>query len=114
VPERAWEPRGSADRSLQVVAFVWPDGSSTGDLEQMLWSVLAGEPAAACVEQYIECMQRGPGGVPRQAYKARVHAYLASLERPDVRLGEAAEANLLPICADNAAIGRLLSLVPSG
>lgn len=107
VPNRPWEQIGS---SPEVVAFVLPDGQNTGDVETLVWQAVQGEPAVPCVNAYFECL-RTVGMLPRQLSKARIHAYLASLNRPDQRLGEAAEAGVLPL--NSPVFGRFLGLLPA-
>lgn len=69
-----------------------PDGE-TGALEDVCLASVAEDPAMSCVEGYFDCVERTPSGGPRAnwASKARVHAFLSSRARPDLRLGEAAE-----------------------
>ena len=108
VPPQAWVPTSTVPA---VVAFVLPDGANPGDLETLVWQSVAGSPAAACVDAYLACLALPGGpGAPRQEWKARVHAYLASRPRPDLRLGEAAQRSELPL--DSAAFDRFVSLIP--
>lgn len=113
IPAQPWQAQPAPDSGLTVVALIWPDGTASGDLEQLLWSTLADQPAAACVEDYLQCLKNSADGVPRQTYKARIHAFLASLQRPDLRLGEAAERGVLPLTIDHPVLARLLALLPA-
>lgn len=106
VPARPWERTGS---DPCVVAYVMPDGTSKGDLEALLWQALAGQPARPCVEAYFACLRSAGLNLPRQMSKAHMHAYLASLARPDYRLAEAEEAGLLPL--EMGVLSRFLDLV---
>jgi hypothetical protein len=107
-PSRVWE---TTSTTPVVVAFVLPDGAAPGDLETLVWRAVAGEPATPCVDAYMDCLSHAAGAaVPRQEWKARVHAYLASLSRPDLRLGEAAENTLLPL--GSPMFDPLVNLIP--
>ena len=46
----------------------------------------------SCVEEYLECVKNNANREPNNVAKAKLHAWLASKEKPDKRLGEAAEA----------------------
>lgn len=54
------------------------------------------DPAMECVDLYFECISQAEMQGPREVWmsKARVHAFLASRDRPDLRLGEAAEKGI--------------------
>jgi len=73
--------------------FVVPDGVSPGALEDLCLLSVDGDPAVPCVGEYIKCVTEA-GFKPRPLGKARTHAFLASRERPYLRLGEAAEAKV--------------------
>lgn len=109
VPPQSWEAAGS---SPQIVAFVWPDGQTSGDLEALVYRTIEGEPVATCVEAYFECLPNAGTKRPRQIHKAKLHAYLASREPPDLRLAEAAEAGLLPL--SSPIFDQFLHLLPRG
>jgi hypothetical protein len=106
-PTASWVCVGS---SPAVVALVLPDGVLEGDLEALVWQSVESEPSAACVLDYFACLQACGRPLPRQIHKARIHAHLAALERPDCRLGEAAEIGLLPL--NSPAFDRLVALIP--
>jgi hypothetical protein len=107
IPRRSWEV---ASGSPEVVALVLPDGGRTGDLESLVWESVAGEPAVPCVEAFFTCLAGAGVSLPRQMSKARVHAYLATLEPPDRRLGDAAAGSLLLL--HSPVFDRLLSFFP--
>jgi len=79
-----------------VGIFVWPDCNTAGTLETLCLTAISGEPVMDCVEEYIHCVQKTQGTLPQPADKARLHAFLASCNKPGLRLGEAAEAGYLP------------------
>jgi len=95
-PSDAWVPTNTDPR---VVAIVLPDGSSPGDLEDLLLRVVErDEPSRMkCIDSYFDCLEVNGVQQPRQLSKAKAHAYLSSLERPDLQLGVAAQAGLLPL-----------------
>ncbi|GAG22263.1 unnamed protein product, partial [marine sediment metagenome] len=95
-PSAAWVPTKTEPA---VVAIVLPDGSSVGDLEELLLrAVERDEPSCMkCIDAYFDCLEVNGVQQPRQLSKAKAHAYLSSLEHPDRQLGVAAQAGLLPL-----------------
>ena len=81
---------------LAVTVFILPDCSSQGMLETLCMKSVSERPAIDCVGKYLKCM-RDHGRIPDSFDKARVHAWLASEKRPDLRLGEAAEKGYWPL-----------------
>ena len=79
--------------SLSVSFLVLPHGSDSGALEDVVLASVSDDPAIKCVDQFFECIGdtdlTGPN--PTHLSKARVHAFLATRHRPDLRLGEAAQ-----------------------
>ena len=80
----------------QVAVMIMPPGADRGMLEDLCLSAVQDDPAMPCVDQYFECVEKEMGRLPRNMAKARIHAFLASRERPDRRLGEAALGGELP------------------
>jgi hypothetical protein len=82
----------------RVGIFILPDNQSNGMLEHLCLNAAQADPATPCLDDYFHCVlrmaQRQPD--PREAAKARVHAWLASHPQPDLRLGEAAEKGYWP------------------
>ncbi len=70
-------------------------------IEDVCLDSVKSDPAVDCVDRYFECL-RETNRVPKDSWlaKARLHAYLASRERPDLRLGEAAEKGIWDFEAD--------------
>jgi hypothetical protein len=93
-----------------VTLFVFPDGSSAGDVERYVWQSLAAEPQSVCVEDYVSCLRTAGHEVQRE-WKTRVYAYLAALARPDMPLHAAGRASALPM--DSPHFQRLLDLIPA-
>ena len=93
-PQRPLEP--VSDSMLTAAYLVVPHDAPGTMMEDVCLNSVAGDPAMECVEQYLECVNRANMPGPRQVWvsKARAHAFLASRDRPDLRLGEAAERGL--------------------
>ncbi len=80
----------------QIAVMIMPPGANTGMLEDLCLSALRDDPAMLCLDQYFQCLEVQMESLPQNTSKARVHAFLASRERPDLRLGEAALGGYLP------------------
>ena len=80
----------------QVIVLILPHGSEQGMLEDTCLQSVAGDAAMPCVEQYFECLTKNIDKLPNNLSKARVHAFLSSREKPDLRLGNGAEAGYWP------------------
>ena len=93
VPTEASVP---ADESPRVDVFIMPGNSEEGALEDLCLGALEGEPAMQCVSDYMQCVQQHLSKVPRNISKARIHAFLASREDPELRLGQAAHRGYFP------------------
>jgi hypothetical protein len=82
-------------RSIQIGAFITPDGQNPGMLEDLcVASIPRAEPerdVTECVGQYVQCL--AAKGVARPDWaKRRAQAYLAACEKPGLKVGEAAQA----------------------
>ena len=75
----------------QVSVFIMPDNAGSGALEHLCLSALADDPAMPCVDDFLRCLDGRVPMLPRDEDKARIHAFLASREDPELRLGEAAQ-----------------------
>ncbi|MFO0839155.1 MAG: DUF3226 domain-containing protein [Phycisphaerae bacterium] len=80
--------------SVRVEAFLLPDNANSGMLETACVESVQSDPAYPCVDQLLACVSDRAQRSPRNPWKARAHAYLATLERPDLRVGEAAERGI--------------------
>jgi Protein of unknown function (DUF3226) len=105
VPRNPWEV---SNTNPAVVGLVLPDETSRGELETFIWRGLQEHRVVPCVEAYLECL-RANDAMPEKIDKARVYAFLASLERPDIRLAHAGLAHQMT----GPAMRRLLDLIPS-
>lgn len=79
-----------------VAAFVLPDNSGHGELEDLCLAALSADPAMPCVDDFIRCIHAKPIPRPRKPAKARMHAFLASRDRAYRRFGEFAESSAFP------------------
>ena len=94
------KPLVLADGQPRVSVMIMPpDEDKAGRmLEDLCLEAVTDDPAMHCVEEYFRCLEdqnvvQKEGARP----KARLHAFLASRERPGLRLGEAAEKNDIPL-----------------
>ena len=88
--------------SVRVCYLVVPHEAESGMIEDVCLDSVQADPAIDCVDQYFECIKQTNVRGPREVWlaKARLHAFLASRERPDLRLGEAADAGIWDFGAD--------------
>ena len=91
-----------AQGNLRVCYLVVPHDAASGMIEDVCLDSVQADPAIDCVERYFECIEQTNVGGPREVWraKARLHAFLASRERPDLRLGEAADTGIWDFGAD--------------
>ena len=90
------EMMGTAGDSPMVTVFIMPDNAKCGALEDLCLSALEDEPVIPCVLEFMQCVSQSAEKVPSNEAKAKVHAFLASREDPELRLGEAARRGYLP------------------
>ncbi len=93
-PEQLLKP--ISDSGLTVAYLIVPHDPPGTMMEDVCLNSVADDPVMECVEQYLECVDLANAHSPRQVWmsKARVHVFLASQDRPDLRLGEAAERGI--------------------
>ena len=92
----------ASNGNLRVAYLVVPDYQDTGMIEDVCLDSVRPDPAMSCVDDYFECISRTslPGPKTVRMSKARVHAFLASRERPGLRLGEASQNGVWQFDAD--------------
>jgi len=81
-----------------VSIMILPNGiSSTGMLESLCLKAIENDPAMQCINSFFDCLHTH-SVFQREVDedKAKVHAFLASREKPDKRLGESALAGYWP------------------
>ena len=84
--------------SLVVKKLVVPGRSEFGALENLCLRTIAGQPIETCIEEYLTCATRATSithATTTNRAKARIHAWLAAQQEPDLRLGHAAKKGLL-------------------
>ncbi len=93
-PSRPLESVSNGD--LKVAYLVVPHNVEGTMIENVCLDSVKTDPAMECVDLYFECISQAKIQGPKitKMPKARVHAFLASRERPDLRLGEAAEKGI--------------------
>ncbi len=85
-------PLSSVEDGIKVVVLIAPYGKSSGAIEDVCLESVAGDAAMGCVQGYFSCLNDNGVKQPNSRTKAEAQAFLASRERPGLRLGEAAEA----------------------
>ena len=78
--------------SPKTVIAILPTGQTNGELEDLLLSSVNEDPAIFCVNEYISCLETQGLELPNKLSKARLHAFLASREQPNLLIGQAARA----------------------
>ena len=98
-------PAGAGVRSAgtpAVSVLILPDRGRRGMLETLLCETFIGEERE-CIDRYFECMRPLPDVSLVQAYKAGVHAWLATRPEPHVSVGVAAKKGYWDL--DHPALG---------
>ena len=85
-----------SDRGIKVAYLVVPHERENGMIEDVCLDSVSDDPVMECIDRYFECIEDSSTTGPRQTWmsKARSHAFLASRERPDLRIGEAADRGI--------------------
>lgn len=65
---------------LRVVVMILPDGETPGMLEDLCLESVKEDPAMPCVDEYFRCLENRLADLPGNMAKARVRAFLASIE----------------------------------
>ena len=92
----------ASNSRLSVAYLVIPSDKDSGMLENLCLDSIADDIGMPCVEYYFECIKHTSLAGPKDVWmpKARLHAFLASRDRPGMRLGEAAEKGIWDFDAD--------------
>jgi hypothetical protein len=90
------EPILKAGEAPTVSVFLLPDPGTPGMLEDLCLRSVQEEAALPCVETYFTCLGDRQVRISANVAKARLHAFLASRPRPDLLVGQAAEADYFP------------------
>lgn len=98
IPRKPLETVGPKPR---VSVMILPEASITGAIEDICLKAVLDDPVLPCVDQYFQCLQdtkkqNTASSFPKNESKARIHVFLASREKPNLRLGEAAQKGIWP------------------
>jgi hypothetical protein len=80
----------------RVGIIILPGGQEPGMLENLVLEALRQDRVTDCIDRYFECIEAAKGREQKQISKARVQAWLAAQDPPDMRLGIAAQKGLIP------------------
>lgn len=94
------QARSRWPQHLQVRRFLLPGESEGGMLETLCVRSVENDRAMPCVDELFKCVQERASRKPGNPWKAKAHAFLATLDRPDRRVGEAAEQAIWPFDHD--------------
>ncbi|MGB9181416.1 MAG: DUF3226 domain-containing protein [Pyrinomonadaceae bacterium] len=81
--------------SPRVGIMILPDGQRSGMLEDVCLDALQTDLSIRCVDEYFECVRATKESLPNLISKARIHAWLATQNPPDMRLGIAAQRGFI-------------------
>ena len=86
----------ASDEHLKVAYLVVPHDRDRGMIEDVCLDSVRNDPAMDCIDRYFDCISEVDIPGPQQVWssKARLHAFLASRDRPDLRIGEAADRGI--------------------
>ena len=96
VPEKEIAPAGEKPK---VSILMVPGIDENGLLEALCLKAVAELPAISCVESYIDCLKRNSLKLQPNIYKAKLQAYLASLDEYTRDLGLAAKKSVWPFAS---------------
>jgi len=85
------------DGNPKTAVLILPNASTPGMLETLCLESVATDPTIHCVEQYFDCLQKQGITLPSNITKARAHAFLSSKPKPDLLVGQAANAGYFPL-----------------
>ena len=73
-----------------IGVFIVPDGTEPGAIETLCRRSRQGNLTAACVDEYLKCLEERHATNSKNPDKSFAHAYLAATENPVARVGEGA------------------------
>lgn len=94
---------GAIAGTARVAVAILPAAGLPGCLESLCVDAMAGDDRAPCVEEFFACLERAgyPSAEGRQSAskmaKARAHAFLSTMARPDLHVGTAAAHGCWPL-----------------
>jgi hypothetical protein len=94
-------PGAASAVEIRTAVYVMPDGTSDGMLEDLCLRAMRQDAAMPCLDSYFNCLKTaGFEHATKAIAKARAHAFLASRNQPDLRIGEAAKRRYWPFDAE--------------
>ena len=89
----------ASDGPLSVAYTIVPEEGQGTMMEDVCLSSVAGDPVMQCVNEYLQYLDGNSVSLRDGSWasKARAHAFLASRDRPGLRLGEAADSSVWPL-----------------
>ena len=85
-------PLSLVEDGVKVAVLIMPYGKPSGAIEDVCLESVADDAAMGCVQDYLSCLNDNAVEQPNNLRKAEAQAFLASRERPGLRLGDAASA----------------------
>jgi len=86
--------------SLTVKILILPGGGQQGTLETLILGTISGHPIVPCMDAFFDCARKAGlakhDSLSKQS-KARVHAWLATQDTPNLRLGHAVQKGLVDL-----------------
>ena len=79
--------------TIKVGAYILPSGSCEGAIETLCKNAIGDDPATACVDEFIRCLEMTDALESTHKDKTFIRAYLAAKHPPMDRVGHAAEKN---------------------
>jgi len=84
------------DGDPNTSVLILPNATTSGMLESLCLESVATDLAIICVDHYFDCLRKQGVTLPSNITKARTHAYLSSKPKPDLLIGQAANAGYFP------------------
>ena len=79
-----------SDAVPSIGVFIVPDGTEPGAIETLCRRSKKGDAAAACVDEFLSCLDEHAAMRSTNIDKSFAHAYLAAMKDPVARVGEGA------------------------
>ena len=98
-----------SDAAPSVGVFIVPDGVGPGAIETLCRRSKEGDEVAKCADEYLRCLDGNDAMRSTNEDKSFAHAYLAAMQDPVARVGEAARQGVWDF--DSAAFADLSEFV---
>lgn len=90
------KPLVTAEGEPKVTVYILPDCQNPGMLETLCLKSVENDPVFPCMEEYFRCMQNQNVVMPNNLPKAKLGAFLASRQKPNLLASNAARAGYFP------------------